>query len=397
MARSAAVFLTNNNDLENIDLAMQLMMHADARAKHEPPLVLGVLISHEDMARELDATLDSVARARNVRYHRLCPDRDGLREDLRTLAPVYLKADKAARSHVLLIGLDGQWEQVLMQLIISTQDHPETPPLISVVASANEQTALAAWRAERPDLPLVLEFKFLDRGTGLLPPEANVAAWRTETPPPQVVVVLRPDNDSITTVLALRRPGNIFGLTTQPLLVRRTQEDKLLGQITGPGPRATPFGGLIRASMIERALDRKGDDLAIAIHSHYLDKAATLGAGSPASLAAWDGLPENLRDANRAAAEHAPILFAAAGLTSDDLAEINKPGGAIDALKLETLAKVEHCRWIADRIDRGWRSGAARDNDRRLHPSIRRFEDVSEQDREKDRNAVRVLLRLAVA
>jgi hypothetical protein len=61
-------------------------------------------------------------------------------------------------------------------------------------------------------------------------------------------------------------------------------------------------------------LDRRGDEIAIALHQSYLHAANTLGADPTAALAAWDDLPENLGDANRAAAEHAPILFASAGL-----------------------------------------------------------------------------------
>jgi hypothetical protein len=113
-----------------------------------------------------------------------------------------------------------------------------------------------------------------------------------------------------------------------------------------------------------------------------------MGAGSPVALAAWDGLPENLRDANRAAAEHAPILFAAAGLR---LAASGMPA-VLGEAEVEMLARVEHRRWMADRIERGWRFGEKRDNARLLHPNLLPFEALQLKDQEKDRAQVRAMV-----
>jgi len=390
LVRATAVFLTHENDLENIDLTMQVVSNSCGRSPDKPPLILGVLIADDDLARELDATLDNVARAHNVRYHRLCPDRDGLREDLRTKAPVFLKANKTTRSHVLIVGLEAPWEQSLMQVIISSQDHPDLPALFTIVASGDELAALAFWRSERPDLSLIAEFILIDSGQRLLPTEDQMEAWRRQTPTPQIVIVLRPDSEAVATTMALRRFGSVFGMSSEQILVRRSQEDRLLGQLAGDGPKVTPFGGLIRAAAIERVLDLAGEDIAIALHAHYLENATALGAGSPAALAAWDGLPENLRDANRASADHISILFTAVNL------EPQRPE-SITPENIETMARIEHRRWIADRIDRGWRSGAKRDNIHLIHPSIQPFDALSHEDQEKDRNAVRVLASLAVA
>ena len=41
-----------------------------------------------------------------------------------------------------------------------------------------------------------------------------------------------------------------------------------------------------------------------------IEVAAHVAPGSPASIAAWDDLPENMREANRASSDHMAILFA---------------------------------------------------------------------------------------
>ena len=396
IAEASALLLTHEDDLANLDLAMLALAAAEKRPKDLPPLVLGVMIEREDLARELDAALDGLARKHNIRYHRLCPDREGLRIELRRFAPVFLKADPSAPSRLLVVGLAGNWRQIIMQLVISSQDHPEALPLISLVLDEAEAAAFAIWRSAKPDLDLVARFEILPRGAGLLPTGETPSDDRTAFDAPQLVVVLRADADAVATALALRRPGNRFGLRGQPILVHRSKEDRLLARLGETEVRdrsfrdLIAFGELVRPEAIERVLDRRGDEIAIALHENYLHVANTSGAGSTAALAAWADLPENLREANRAAAEHAAILFASVGLRLVPAHE--GATNEVTAEELETLARVEHRRWMADRIDRGWRSGPARDDEQLIHPSITPFECLSAYDREKDRNTVRTLL-----
>jgi hypothetical protein len=267
---------------------------------------------------------------------------------------------------------------------VAAQDHPDLTPRITLLLDEAEQAAFEVWRAARPDLPLVAEFAVLSPR-----PDAAPEGWEA----PHLMLVLRGDAEAVATALALRRPGHPLGTEGVPVLVRQSREDHLLARLSATevqGRNMTgfvAFGGLLRADSLERVLDRRGDAVAIALHAHYLDAAARLGAGSPVALAAWDGLPENLRDANRAAAEHAPILFAAAGLR---LAEAGTPA-VLEEAEVELLARVEHRRWMADRIERGWRFGETRDNARLLHPSLVAFEVLSAADQEKDRAQVRAM------
>jgi hypothetical protein len=49
---------------------------------------------------------------------------------------------------------------------------------------------------------------------------------------------------------------------------------------------------------------------------------------------------------------------------------------------------------MADRIDRGWRYGEVRDDRQMLHPDLIPFDRLSESNKEKDRNSVRILLNI---
>ena len=227
---ASALFLSSRDDLENLNLAMIAVPAVKDRPVDMPPLVLGVLIDREDLASELDAALDSIARSQKVRHHRLCPDRESLRIDLARFAPVFAKQDRSRASHVLVIGLCGRWEQIISQLVISTQDCPAQKSILSFVINADETAKLASWRSKRPDLDLISCFEVLPTGPRNMPSDDDAAAWRERCGAPQLSVVLKDDIDAIATALALRRPGNSRAETT-PILVRQSREDHLLSAL----------------------------------------------------------------------------------------------------------------------------------------------------------------------
>jgi RyR domain/TrkA-N domain len=392
---AAALFVIGPKDIDNMNMVMAALQENNRRGSEKPPLVLAVLIEREDLATELDAALDEIARLNRVRYHRLCPDKEGVRLELATHAPVFTKQDRDAASHVMILGLSGQWEEIVGQILLSAQDHPTKRPILTFIVKPGEASSLDKWRADKPDLDLVAEIEKIETGSHLLPDAEQAREWRLRREPPQLAVILTEDADALAIALALRRPGSDFYMGSAPVLVRQQREDRILDALakTRISDRdhsgLVAFGGLIRADSIARVLDRKGDDLAIALHASYLEAAKDLPPDTAIALAAWDELPENLRDANRASADHAPILMASQGL----VAPVDP-----DELSPETmgrLARIEHRRWLTERIIRGWRSGPIRDNSRRIHPAIVDFDALSAAEKEKDARAAATLIRLS--
>ncbi len=120
-------------------------------------------------------------------------------------------------------------------------------------------------------------------------------------------------------------------------------------------------------------LDRR----ARAIHEAYLAEELKKGRvrGSAPALVSWEELPEGMRLANRAQADHLPIKRRTLDIARTD--EV-----------LEALAIAEHRRWMAEKVVAGWRYAPQRDDGRRLHPSIRPYDELSEEEKQKDRNTV---------
>ena len=62
--------------------------------------------------------------------------------------------------------------------------------------------------------------------------------------------------------------------------------------------------------------------------------------------------------------------------------------------ELDRLARLEHERWMQERTQQGWRYGSVRDDQRKLHPDLVDWAELSDESAEKDRAAVRNIPRL---
>ncbi|UTW45250.1 NAD-binding protein [bacterium SCSIO 12696] len=137
------------------------------------------------------------------------------------------------------------------------------------------------------------------------------------------------------------------------------------------------------------------DHLAMAIHKNYRDSQLEVNdtLATNASLVDWQQLPETLKDANRNQADHLHIkcrkIFGEDSYTAE----------AISALltddNIEILAMMEHDRWRAEKELNGWRyHHGGKNNNKRLSPNLVPWQDLSELEKEKDRDSVRHLPKL---
>lgn len=106
---------------------------------------------------------------------------------------------------------------------------------------------------------------------------------------------------------------------------------------------------------------------------------------SPANVP-WELLPEEIRQSNR---ESAIDFFSK--LQSINVALIRKGNGEeirLSPEELETLSRMEHDRWCAEKIRSGWRHGKPRDNQARIHPDLVAYEELSDEIKQKDRDKI---------
>jgi hypothetical protein len=137
--------------------------------------------------------------------------------------------------------------------------------------------------------------------------------------------------------------------------------------------------------------------LARAKHEDYVRRGLERGEspGTNPSLVGWEKLPSALKASNRRFAEMVGAHVTALGATLRPLAHAPAENLLQGDLPLEDLARAEHDRWVASLQREGWRpTTGVKDAEAKLHPLLVPWEELSERDREKDRDVFRGLPRM---
>jgi hypothetical protein len=131
------------------------------------------------------------------------------------------------------------------------------------------------------------------------------------------------------------------------------------------------------------------EELARGVHESYRERRrAVLDEDDPA-LAKWEDLPETLRTSNRDQAAHFVDKLDAVHCAAVRYSGNEAPPFVFTPAEVEVLARLEHERWCAERTRQGWTPGPTRDATARTTPYLVDWEELTENVRDLDRDAVR--------
>ncbi|MBQ2059268.1 MAG: hypothetical protein II488_05785, partial [Firmicutes bacterium] len=110
--------------------------------------------------------------------------------------------------------------------------------------------------------------------------------------------------------------------------------------------------------------------------------------------AEWEKLDTFTRYSNISSADYHEVrlrMLEAMGEPAD--------AGAISPERMELLAELEHMRWCRYHLLNNWsygvpEGGKNKDAERRVHRDLKPYAQLSEAEKQKDRDAVRVMLEL---
>jgi serine phosphatase RsbU (regulator of sigma subunit) len=165
---------------------------------------------------------------------------------------------------------------------------------------------------------------------------------------------------------------------------------------------------IVRAEEISEIDGKVVKKIAKAIHSRYLHEIkkqkkgnkkalTTLGFFNPGNsgssyLQDFDDLTEEIRLSNLDNAYHIPTKLLSVGYKIRHAEKGFRPAAIhFNDEEIETMARVEHIRWCWDKILNGWLYGKTKDSINKTHPSIIPYDDLSESEKEKDRELVRLI------
>lgn len=207
-------------------------------------------------------------------------------------------------------------------------------------------------------------------------------------------VCLRDDTTGLSAALALSH--HLIGMDAQ-ILVRMDHNPGLArlveGQNTGEIP-IIPFNSLSLAARSDLVLGGIREMLARAIHEQYratVSRIAPLGTDTPP--VPWTELPERLRESNRLQAEDILRKIRAVGCDIIPMTDWTATAFSFTPEEIEYLAEMEHDRWVKIMRDEGFSSGPIKDEKDKKHPLMVPYSDLPETEKEKDRDAIRMIPR----
>ena len=304
----------------------------------------------------------------------------------------------AASPHVLLVGLEELGRRMLLHMAARWREAPTTGERrlrVTVLGpeAGREIDALVRCHPELADL-CEIEARTVGPAVGDLDP---VRALSAGAAPSVAYVTLPRETDALAAALALRTNRDL-GLARVVVAVQDEQDGIATALRASVGARegVAAFGVLSRTLTPELLLRGTGEVLARAKHEQYVH-AERLKGRTPEenpSMRPWEQLPDVLKESNRRFADGIGPKLAAAGLVivPDPLADPATAVAALSEEEVEELARLEHDRWCRDLERDGWRrTSGAKDPERRLHPQLVTWAELSEEERDKDRDPMREL------
>lgn len=135
--------------------------------------------------------------------------------------------------------------------------------------------------------------------------------------------------------------------------------------------------------------------LARAIHSRYLQEMRNRDNNEESTgdyLTDYDNLPDEIKYSNADNAYHIANKLLAIGYRIKPVNEGFQPMALhLDENEIETMSRIEHLRWSWDKRLNGWIFGNMKDSERKTHPGLIPYEELTESEKEKDRELVRLI------
>jgi len=132
------------------------------------------------------------------------------------------------------------------------------------------------------------------------------------------------------------------------------------------------------------------EQMAADIHEGYSRDARENLVRQQKNIAPWHELDATFKAANYGLIDHIEEKLSRAGLTLRLTGDRSPVIYNFTDEQLRILAEMEHGRWVVERLENGWTLGK-RDDARKTRPQLIPWYELSEEEKEKDYNAIRQL------
>ena len=405
ISRADVIFAVCDDPFDNITLCRAALSPATENQDLQARCLIEPLSLKQSIASEEYFEERSLNRLRLLNQSELFA-----RKVLSEFPPDLSMANAEQRVHVLLFGMTSITEAMILQLArIGHYKNNQRPKL--TIIGVDDESRLLKLNNHYPSLPQWLEVVHEDFNEGEISAvalskllddrDAPIAGYITgldEIGNLRITKMLlsalrmvseRGNFDNFQ-VIAIDPPG---GTVLSDFFMYGEYENNA-GVFSLSGKYGENANSVIAGNLLSDLDDRVSKEIHEAYRKKDLDELKRNPAHKlhPNSLE-WSALPETIRDANRAVADHLEVKLRAISYQLTNSKEVVDVELMQD--EIEILAIMEHRRWWADRSLSGWKFSEVRDDIKRHHPNMVPYESMSEADKQKDRDSVLKIIDIA--
>jgi hypothetical protein len=399
LQRAKYLFCVCGDDSINTEIAAISRKILTMRVKRHKPLTCIVHIVDPRLSRLIKEREFETEKADDIRLEFFNLFDQAAKSLIDTFPPFCEDVKKGAQTtsnHMLIVGAGKMGESLVIHTAKKWMELPrryEEKFEISIIDNA----------AEKKIKLFYLRYPRLEEICTLIPLEIDIETpefengcylfnAKGECSLNMIYICIDNDSFAMSTALILHqrlRKHNI------PIVVLLNSETGLANLLQGEAHglrRLNGFGLLDRVLDPELLLMGTHEILAQAIHDEYLRDQLAKGKtpkNNP-SLVLWDELPETLKDSNRRQADFLGVKLGAIGCYIIPMTDWNAEPIEFLPEDIELMAKMEHEHWVEERLKDGWKYAPGPKNDKkRISPSLVPWDELIEEEKEKDRNPVR--------
>lgn len=134
--------------------------------------------------------------------------------------------------------------------------------------------------------------------------------------------------------------------------------------------------------------DATRTEMAKHIHAEFCVQERHSSTQRDPRLAPWEVLTESLRKSNMAQVADIERKLSRLGLEVSPKNPNEIVLYEFNAQQFDDLARMEHGRWVMERLEGGWRLGAVKDVEKRINPNLISWDALSEEEKKKDYDMV---------
>lgn len=396
IGKAGAAYIVSGKDETNLEIAMQMLARYRAIGARQT-FVCNVHIVRLAFVELLQRQkwLDSERGDFQLRFFNF---HQNVARQLFIDHPLEGAAPPPGGVHLVIVGFGELGEAILLQSALIAH-FPGGASFHATVVTAGAEARKASFLARQPAFEdglfaRMAVVEFVERPQiEHTNPLGEIIDAMPEAQRLMVIVAL--EDDSANLAYALRIASSP-GPRKFPVCVQIAEQEGMASLLehaerSSAAQQIHPFGSVETSCGPDMLFGRELDKVARGIHEFYLRNYPPKPGDPPKpSARPWEKLGEDFKQANRAQADHIDVKLRAIGCG-------RVPAGAAGAkfsfadVEVEMLSKMEHNRWMAERLISGWRYAPETDPLAKQHSSLVPWERLSDKERKKDADAVRAI------